>query len=787
MIEIYENDELVIGGGDWELAPFRFSKILRIGGGTSPSWRDIVVSGTGAVTLTNSLADGLNYVKLKGECALNPTVTGYTNLGWLRSTGQQYIDTGIAGAGAGAVGTLSIEVVFRYPQYVDELSLYGNWTSGSNNGYWASIKSNNGINVSNFSLFNPFASYGTINTPNVWHTLRTEADGKVYLDGVLLTTLTVENTGRIENICLFNRSLTNPYDTAGERNLDIKRFTARVGTGVIHNFIAKKRNSDNVLGMYDTITGTFFTNVGSGTFTAGAEETTPDAPSDIICNNGVIKGAQYNSDVFTVSGSPVITSGGIASGFSSSNYATIPNTLIDDNNFILELVFTTNNNFYSNQYQTIWSVGASDSDCVRLTTSNSSLALTSAGSHFSTGVFGKTLAKNTTYKFKMTINSGTIELHLDNLTDSTDIWTDVTINITTAINNTYGLIVGKKGYGDAFPYTDGSIYLNTVKISRNGTQVVSGAKGVEVVGNQEIVGSRSASNKNLLNMIGAEIAEGCYIDGTDGHLVRYTGLNTCLRYTPVEPSTTYTFSGEGLGSSDVNFRICEYGTDKSFISRSTETGIINSYTFTTGANTYYIRFHYSNSSNINKMQLETGSIATAYEPYFDGGTATAEMLLKVGDYQDVQSVLDGEVTRNVGIKVLDGTENWVARSGSSTHYVYFDYSGINANTETELYCTHFGITTRNTPEENKMCVRLNRNGFMFCNDLLCADNNTWKAFLTNQYNAGTPVIVVYPLATATTETVAGQTLTTTAGNNIIEITQSSIDNLGLEVSYKKAT
>ena len=46
------------------------------------------------------------------------------------------------------------------------------------------------------------------------------------------------------------------------------------------------------------------------------------------------------------------------------------------------------------------------------------------------------------------------------------------------------------------------------------------------------------------------------------------------------------------------------------------------------------------------LQVEKGDTATDYEPYYNGGSATAEMLLKVGDYRDVQSVLDGSVTRN---------------------------------------------------------------------------------------------------------------------------------------------
>jgi hypothetical protein len=41
-----------------------------------------------------------------------------------------------------------------------------------------------------------------------------------------------------------------------------------------------------------------------------------------------------------------------------------------------------------------------------------------------------------------------------------------------------------------------------------------------------------------------------------------------------------------------------------------------------------------------------------------------------------------------------------------------------------------------------------------------ANVQAFKTWLTQQYNAGTPVIIIYPLATETTETVTGQTLTT---------------------------
>ena len=64
-------------------------------------------------------------------------------------------------------------------------------------------------------------------------------------------------------------------------------------------------------------------------------------------------------------------------------------------------------------------------------------------------------------------------------------------------------------------------------------------------------------------------------------------------------------------------------------------------------------------------------------------------------------------------------------------------------------------------------------------------NTDFAQFLADQYASGTPVIVLYPLATPTTESVTGQTLQVTDGDNVLEITQASLSNLELEAKYKK--
>lgn len=184
------------------------------------------------------------------------------------------------------------------------------------------------------------------------------------------------------------------------------------------------------------------------------------------------------------------------------------------------------------------------------------------------------------------------------------------------------------------------------------------------------------------------------------------------------------------------------------------------------------------------LQLERGTTTTAYEPYFNGGTATAERLLKVGDYQDVQSVLDGKVTRNIGIKILDGTENdYAKRSDYAINYTGLTDRARGAN----IYgmCSHFvcGANNASTAPVGSLFFNVSNTYLHFFTEY-GGDVTSFKSWLTAQYQAGTPVIVVYPLAEPTTETVTHQHLGIQAGTNVVEITQASIDNLELEVSYK---
>ncbi len=289
-------------------------------------------------------------------------------------------------------------------------------------------------------------------------------------------------------------------------------------------------------------------------------------------------------------------------------------------------------------------------------------------------------------------------------------------------------------------------------------------------------------------------------------------------YIPCKPNTTYTLS---MSSEVYYVTISEYSTaeDSGFIVRDAGTSWWNTQlTITTGATTNYLRF----GTNIDRTgitleevlainwQLERWATPTPYHEYVAwwiytdwttetiedelSNTATAEMLLAFWDTKDVQEVLSWSITRSVWVKVLDWTEDWV----KATWYTWIYYCPISwayyndeSSERIAIPCTHFlGTDAKNTDMENET-IKLTAQWSDLTNPLIYIKTTAWsnnlnnfKARLTDQYSSLTPVIVVYPLKTPTTETVTGQTLNIQTWSNTIEITQASIDNLWLYAKYK---
>lgn len=119
-----------------------------------------------------------------------------------------------------------------------------------------------------------------------------------------------------------------------------------------------------------------------------------------------------------------------------------------------------------------------------------------------------------------------------------------------------------------------------------------------------------------------------------------------IDYTPVTESTEYSLSG--VGSPKV---VCFYDSSKTWLS-GTSSGITH---FTTPNRAAYVRISFDNTATYSQAQLEKGSTASTYAPYF-----TPIELCKIGTYQDYiyKSGENWYVHKATGSHTFDGTENW---------------------------------------------------------------------------------------------------------------------------------
>ena len=187
----------------------------------------------------------------------------------------------------------------------------------------------------------------------------------------------------------------------------------------------------------------------------------------------------------------------------------------------------------------------------------------------------------------------------------------------------------------------------------------------------------------------------------------------------------------------------------------------------------------------------TKAVTITEVPFVEGQTASAESLLAVGDHQDEQEIITGSVTRKCKVYIFDGTEAWTLPSGAD----YFRLDGMfedaipYASDSPAIVCSHFVGRTPKTSASGMVDgdIKLGYTSTynrLYLKYAAMATADDLKAWFASQYAAGTPVIMIYPLATETTETVDPQTLSTTAGDNTITVT-AEVDNIPLEVKYKK--
>lgn len=187
---------------------------------------------------------------------------GYTRLSYLESDGAQRINTGITGD-----RQLDISLTFMTLSFDLYGPIFGNYTSEQDSGYRIIYGGNNNRLLYNISsLFGGQTSAYSHNEPivNVIHNVELLYDGHRFLfDGVESTNEMVQSTGNNSRIALYN----NRISTYGGIRMRVYKWKMKENGVLIQNFIPAIRNSDQEYGMWDTVTKTFFINIGTGAFT----------------------------------------------------------------------------------------------------------------------------------------------------------------------------------------------------------------------------------------------------------------------------------------------------------------------------------------------------------------------------------------------------------------------------------------------------------------------------------------------------------------------------------------
>ena len=284
--------------------------------------------------------------------------------------------------------------------------------------------------------------------------------------------------------------------------------------------------------------------------------------------------------------------------------------------------------------------------------------------------------------------------------------------------------------------------------------------------------------------------------GTDGFLTDVTYPQETFETTStcwiggLPNSSSPKFDGTIIGNITVSDRLkyipCERASDGAIGYYETANGDF----LTNGGSGNVTKGAYDNShlvAYIDVTDQETISVDTT------GSSATCQNLLSAGSYKDVQNVINGQVTHNVGVLVLTGAESWnLAGSGDALRVDIRTDIGLPPTQDltSPMMCTHYPFdayfSTGGSTQPGTFNAWNGTEGYFLRFSIVGMNITTvdqWKNWLVAQAAAGTPVVVIYPLATPTTETVAGQTLTITQGTNVVTA-EGSVDDLELEISYK---
>lgn len=380
----------------------------------------------------------------------------YQRLEYLESTGTQYIDTGVKANGLITIDC-KLYTANQYGSVFGSRIAYGNKSFALTNvAGWLRADYNN--LATNFSLLNSVRIIKSKYT-------ETEYIFEDYNESEILVksaTFTKLNFISDLNLFLFARNDNGVPNLDSRNKTKIYYFKIYDNNRLVRNFVPVLRKTDNVLGMLDLVEGKFYSNAGTGKFTANLD-------------------TMYA----IIQGSPTQSSYGVFSGFSGTNYLAIQEPFKINANTVAEFVFKINISSIASGYSFF---GTLNSYGLLISMSNAgrlSLYIGDGSSwNIASGILTTSvLSTDTDYFVKLIFNKQSVSLLI-----STDgiAYTGATTTITLNQEYVYDLCYGIGRITGT--YFRGSIDLNNSYIKLGSTKYnLQAVVGYTVVGSPTIV------------------------------------------------------------------------------------------------------------------------------------------------------------------------------------------------------------------------------------------------------------------------------------------------------------
>lgn len=618
----------------------------------------VIVRGQSPLNLPYAIADSLHYVKAFGGTELLPktyldtvTLSGgceqrnlpaeYTQVNYVTNTAQTIINTGVR-----------FDFSKNYEIELKASGVTGPWyilqaressgspisgISGSSTGNVIGVNFN-GTYVAASQISRVFGHIyyvkGTINNGNMTLYVKDETAGT-------------------------EETVTGPYTPITGQSVDIGLFGNTGGNYVAINsdvYFARIKENDTVVmdyvparqsataGFYDKVSGTFKT--ASNLVADGNAVPTPDTPMDIVSNNGVLRTYPdiHNTATDTL-GAYLNTNNAVIgnNGFGYTDYiAVVPDRAYDfgvrsaSEKYIL--TYDENKNYlgYTNGPGTAFTyTPASGVAYIRCNFERSyqNFAIRQQGI-YADSASKNLLNKNGTFiEFNSAADYIAIPVKNGTYTCSTNIplsgptdanaWFD---NQNTTFSS--GTNPVSSSAKRTVTTSNGYVYFAIRKSYKSGlldgtywVQVEQGSVATPYMPYWNTTETINVHGKNLFDKDNALLNTTVNENG----LFETSNSSNCSNYIPVQYGKTYTRSNNGT---PFGVRYHLYDSNKNWLGYvdATTTGLI----VVNNSSAKYVAFAISKTVNLANVQLELGSTATPYEPYYDGGSLECPMLLSVG-------------------------------------------------------------------------------------------------------------------------------------------------------------